>query len=101
MSRTPPPVREAEFLAVDTTDEAEIRRRFNVFLRLLHSYLNQLACLCEVQKAHHRWKSPTAETDAFGNFATDPKHWYTFHHGGRNEAQFNVGSQGQIARLSP
>jgi hypothetical protein len=76
---------------VDTTNEEEIKRRFNGFLRALHSYLNQLECLRDVQKARHRWKSKTAETEVFGNFATDPEHWYTFHHGGRNEAQFNVG----------
>jgi hypothetical protein len=29
--------------------------------------------------------------EAFGTFATDPRHWYTFNHGGRNEAQFNIG----------
>lgn len=91
MSTKPSPVSDAEFLAVDTTNEDEIKRRFNGFLRALHSYLNQLACLRDVQKTRHRWKARTAETNAFGNFATDPEHWYTFHHGGRNEAQFNVG----------
>jgi hypothetical protein len=91
VSTKPPPVGEAEFFAVDTTNEAEIKQRFNGFLRALHSYLNHLECLRDVQKTRHRWKARTAETDAFGNFATDPKHWYTFHHGGRNEAQFNVG----------
>jgi hypothetical protein len=91
VSTTPPPVREAEFLAVDTTDEPEIKRRFNGFLRSLHAYLNQLACLRDVQKARRRWKARTVETVAFGNFATEPEHWYTFHHGGRNEAQFNIG----------
>jgi hypothetical protein len=39
------------------------------------------------------------ELDAFGNFATDPEHWYTFHHGGRNEAQFNVGLQAEYLRV--
>ena len=90
MSKAPPPVREADFLAVDTANEADIKQRFNAFLRLLHSYLNELACLRNVQRARRRWTRPR-ETDAFGNFATDPNHWYTFHHGGRNEAQFNVG----------
>lgn len=91
MSQTPPPVRETDFLTVDTSDEAEIGRRFDLFVRLLHSYLNQLPCLRELQKVRRRWKARTASTDAFGNFGIDPKHWYTFHHGGRNEAQFNIG----------
>lgn len=91
MSQTPPPVREADFLTVDTSDEAEIGLRFDLFLRLLHSYLNGLPCLRELQKARRRWKARTASREAFGNFGIDPKHWYTFHHGGRNEAQFNIG----------
>jgi hypothetical protein len=99
MSQTPPPVGEPEFVAVVTTDEAEIGRRFDVFVRLLHSYLNQLPCLRELQKARHQWKARTPSTDAFGNFAIDPKHWYTFNHGGRNEAQFNIGLSPGYMRL--
>jgi hypothetical protein len=91
VSTMPPAVREAEVLLVDTTDEPEIKRRFNAFLRSLHSYLNQLPCLHDIRKVRRRWKARTKETDAFGNFATEPAHWYTFHHGGRNEAQFNIG----------
>ncbi len=91
MSKKPPPVGDAEFQAVDTTNEEEIKRRFNGFLRSLHSYLNQLPCFRDLQQTRLRWKSRTVESEAFGNFATDPEHWYTFHHGGRNEAQFNVG----------
>jgi hypothetical protein len=90
MSQTPPPVREAEFLAVDTTDEEQIGPRFDLFVRLLHSYLNQVPCLRDLQKTRRRW-TRTRETDAFGTFAVEPKHWYTFNHGGRNEAQFNIG----------
>jgi hypothetical protein len=87
----PPAVRETEFMAVDTTDETELWRRFDRFVRSLHSYLNQLSCLRDLQETRRKWRVRTRKTEAFGNFATDPKHWYTFHHGGRNEAQFNVG----------
>jgi hypothetical protein len=87
----PPAVRETEFVAVDTTDEAELWQRFDRFVRSLHSYLNQLACLQDLQDTRRKWKVRTTNSETFGNFATDPKHWYTFHHGGRNEAQFNVG----------
>jgi len=87
----PPTVRETEFLAVDTTDETELWQRFDRFVRSLHSYLNQLSCFRDLQETRRKWKVRTTNTEAFGNFATDPKHWYTFHHGGRNEAQFNVG----------
>lgn len=91
MSAYPPIVSVTHFSEVNTANESDIKQRFNGFLRLLHSYLNQMPCLRDVQKTRRRWKKRTAETDAFGNFATDPNHWYTFHHGGRNEAQFNVG----------
>jgi hypothetical protein len=91
MSAMPPPIREAEFVAVDTADEEEIKRRCSGFVRSLHAYLNQLPCLSDVPKARRRWKARIAHDKAFGNLGTDPRHWYTFHHGGRNEAQFNVG----------
>jgi hypothetical protein len=91
VANVPPPVREAEFLALDTTDEEEIKRRFVAFVRSLHSFLNEVPCLQDVQKARQQWKSRFNATQAFGTFATDPQHWYTFHHGGRTEAQFNVG----------
>lgn len=91
MSQLPPPVTEAEFIDLDTADEDQIKRRFGGFVRPLHAYLNQIPCLRDLQKVRRRWKAKTLNTEAFGTFATDPRHWYTFHHGGRNEAQFNLG----------
>lgn len=92
MSQTPPPVRETEFSSVNTTDETKIRQQFSLFVRSLHSYLNQLQCLRDFQKTRRRWQPRTRETEAFGGkFSTEPQHWYTFHRGGRREAQFNVG----------
>ncbi|HSZ54700.1 MAG TPA: hypothetical protein VK797_03515 [Tepidisphaeraceae bacterium] len=91
MSEAPPPVREVEFLALDTTDEEEIKRLFVGFIRSLHSFLNEIPCLRDVPKIRRHWKPRSTGTEAFGTFATDPRHWYTFHHGGRTEAQFNVG----------
>src|SRR5438270_13144436 len=91
MPQTPPAITEAEFLAVDISDEDEIGRRFQLYVRDLHAYLNQLACLRDLQLARRGWKARTTETEAFGNFGLYTKHWYTFHHGGRNDAQFNFG----------
>jgi hypothetical protein len=91
MPHTPPPIREAEFEAVDISDEDEVARRFQVHVRDLHAYLNQLPCLKDLQEVRRKWKSRTSESAAFGNFGRSAKHWYTFHHGGRNEAQFNLG----------
>lgn len=86
----PPILRDNEFEAISTTDEEEILRRFGGFVRSLHGWLNTLPCLSDIQRVRRKWKR-TAGTDAFGTFATDPYHWYSFHHGGRTEAQFNVG----------
>lgn len=91
MPQTPPPISETEFIAVDISDENEIGRRFQTYVRELHAYLNQIPCLRDLQHVRRKWKSRTVETEAFGNLGLYPKHWYTFHHGGRNEAQFNVG----------
>lgn len=90
-SQTPPPVREADFEAVNITDEVEIRRRFNLFIRRLHAYLNQLPCLRDVPQARRRWKPRAHGNEAFGNLAAGPRECYTYNCGGRNEAQFNVG----------
>jgi hypothetical protein len=90
MATTPPPVREAEFSAVDISDEDEIKRRFASFVRSLHSYLNQLPCLCDIQQARRRWKARTVEKEAFGNLASHPQECYTYHSGGRKEAHFNL-----------
>ncbi len=90
MAQTPPPVRDAEFSAVDTNDEKQIERRLNPFVRSLHAYLNQLPCLRDLQKARRRWKARTAEKEAFGNFVAHAREFYTYHHGGRKEAHFNI-----------
>lgn len=91
LAALPPPVRDAEFEAVDIIDEDAIKRRFGGFVRSLHEFLNGSECLAEVQRARRRWRGRVASPDAFGNLASDPRHWYTFNHGGRTEAQFNIG----------
>ena len=91
MSQLPPPITEGQFVDLDTTNEEDIKRRFSPHVKSLHSHLNQLPCLQDLQKVRRRWKARSSSADAFGTFATDPRHWYSFHHGGRNEAQFNVG----------
>ena len=91
MSQLPPVVRESEFLAIDTVIQNEIRTRFDPFIRDLHSFLNQLPSLRDIQLVRLKWKTRVKYKEAFGNFATSSKHWYTYNHGGRNEAQFNIG----------
>jgi hypothetical protein len=90
VSSTPPPVLEAEFVAVDCASKEVILQHFNPFIRRLHAYLNQLPCLRDLQQARRQWNGKGK--DAFGeNFSAAPDHWYTYNHGGRTEAQFNVG----------
>jgi hypothetical protein len=90
MAPLPPPIREADFAAVDIIDEEEIKRRFNPLVRSLHDYLNQLPCLRDIQQVRRQWKARTAEKTAFGNLASHGGEWYTYHCGGRNEAHFNL-----------
>ncbi len=86
----PPVLRDEQFDAVSTANEDELRKRFDDYRRTLHTWLNALPCFSNLQQVRRKWKRPTSN-DAFGTFATDPFHCYSFHHGGRTEAQFNVG----------
>jgi hypothetical protein len=77
---------------IDTLSAQEVERRFApLVLDGLHPNLNGLTSLSDLQTVRLKWKSRTGSQDAFGSFKADPRHWYTFNHGGRCEAQFNVG----------
>ena len=92
MSDLPPVVRDKEFSAIDTNNEDEIKGRVQPLVRDLHSFLNDGSCLSNIQEIRRNWKYRIPEQRAFGpSFATEPRHWYTYNNGGRNEAQFNVG----------
>jgi hypothetical protein len=93
LSKLPPPVREEEFQAIDTTDEEEIRDYFRPFVNRLNSFLNETSCLRDIQDIRRRKNPQITSSQAFvdGYFSTQPKHWYTHNAGGRNEAQFNIG----------
>ncbi len=90
MEHLPPIVGEKEFQDVDTLDEEKIKESFGTFLNRLHLFLNQSSCIHDIQEIRSNW-TKVRYKEAFGNFATDRKHWYTFNHGGRKEAQFNIG----------
>jgi hypothetical protein len=91
LSELPPPIREAEFSAINTVDEARIRATFYPLVQELHSFLNQASCVRDLQEIRRNWKARVADQRAFGTFATEPRHWYTYNNGGRKEAQFNIG----------
>ena len=86
-----PMIRETDFLAINTTETSSIREHFNPFIRQLHTFLNQLPCLYDIQPSRLQWNKVINYTQAFGNFVIKPYHWYTYNHGGRREAQFNLG----------
>lgn len=92
MSELPPAVRESDFQAVETNNPKKIEQYFEPFKRELHSYLNETSCLHNIQNVRRRWKK-VIERRAFHekSFNAVPKHWYMYHWGGRNEAQFNIG----------
>lgn len=90
VAQLPPPIHDEDFAAVDTTDEEEILRRFNSFVRSLHSYLNGLPSLRDLQNVRRRWKARTSDKLAFGNFVAHSREFYTFHSGGRKEGHFNI-----------
>jgi hypothetical protein len=87
-----PTIPDKMFDQIDTPSSQEVEHRFGPFVfGELHPYLNRLTCLSDVQTIRNRWKSRTRSLDPFGSFKADPRHWYSFNHGGRCEAQFNVG----------
>ena len=93
LSESPPPVREEEFQAVDTTNEGAIREYFHDFIDELHTFLNHNSCLRDVQHIRRSWRPGSKAAHPFGedSFVVQSQHWYTRNVGGRNEAQFNVG----------
>jgi len=101
VAHLPPPITSAEFAAVETADESRIEKFFGgAWKRTLHQFFNQLPSLKDLQDFRRRKLGIRArEADAFGTFATNPGHWYSFHHGGRNEAQFNFGLRREYCRF--
>jgi hypothetical protein len=88
------------FDAVDTPSESEVERRCAAWVFVqLHPFLNGLPCLSDVQTIRHRWKKRTASADAFGTFRAYPRHWCSYNHGGRTEAQFNIALYPEYLRV--
>jgi hypothetical protein len=53
----------------------------------------------DLQEIRRNWKARVADQRAFGTFATEPRHWYTYNNGGRKEAQFNIGLSPKYLRI--
>jgi len=97
----PPPIGTTEFQNVANLDEEQIKRDFARFLSRMHTFLNQVPCLSDLHNVRRKkWMRGAPRVDGpFGTFATDPEHWYSFNHGGRNEAQLNIGLFPQYFRV--
>lgn len=91
MTKLAPELEDSHFFAIKSDNESQIQKTFGPWVKLLHAFLNQLDCVEDLQEMRRGWVSRTKYQDAFGTFSVDPHHWYTFNHGGRNEAQFNLG----------
>ena len=91
MRQYPPIIRESEFTKIDTIDEGCILTNCAPFIKELRKFLNQLPCLHDIQQIRKKWKARIGKENTFDNIVAQPKHWYMFNNGGRNEMQFNVG----------
>jgi hypothetical protein len=79
---------QADFDALHKATPAHVEHHFASWLSDLHDLLNGLATLSQVQRIRGKRSGSRA-------FETEPRycpeHWYTYHYGGRSEAQFNLG----------
>ncbi len=91
MAQIPPIIKESDFEDVDSNNKEEILVRFAPLLQKFHLFINDLPCMQDLQRIRRLWKSRTSTNDAFGTIASNPQEVYSFNHGGRNEAQFNIG----------
>jgi len=91
MTRLPPAFQEAEFKKLNSSRPTVIEARYQPLVDALHKYLNQSPCISDLQEVRKRWIGEPRSKKAFGVFVAEPWHWYTYNHGGRNEAQFNIG----------
>jgi hypothetical protein len=82
------PLTTADFEALRKAPPAHVEQHFDRWIASLHDFLNHSPTLPQVQRV--RGKRPNSLA-----FETKPRycpdHWYTYHRGGRSEAQFNVG----------
>jgi hypothetical protein len=95
MSRLPPTFADTLFDDLDNPNEAQVQAIFTPIIRQLHSFLNDLPCLCDLQQFRgQRLSIQPRFSVAFGNCKIYIGEWYTYHHGGSTEMQFNVGMYG-------
>lgn len=80
------------FDLINTANKEEIKNIFEPIVRNnFHPVLNRLSSLKNIQNKRKRWISRPKFSTAFGTFKAVEYHWYSFNHGGRSEAQFNIG----------
>lgn len=80
-----------------TKDGAATHVRFARIVNGMREFLNELPCIAMVQPI--RGARPNQRTFDERNDHYHPQHWYTYHRGGRSEAQFNVGMFGTHLRM--
>jgi hypothetical protein len=73
------------------TSGDEVARRFALKFRNILAFLNNTSLVHDLQADRKSWASPKKSSPAFESIRRAPQHWYTYHYGGRNEAQLNIG----------
>lgn len=95
MPRLPPTFEDTLFNDLDNPSDAQVRAIFTPIIQQLHSFLNELPCLRNLQQFRgQRLHIRPRFSAAFGNYKIYSREWYTYHHGGSTEMQFNVGMYG-------
>ncbi len=99
MRQLVPAITEQEFRVIRTGKEDRIREHFEPQFRdELYGFLNGSPCFrgggefeLGVQQFRSRWKRVSVSGVPFRKeLNVDGPHWYTYHYGGQNEAQFNL-----------
>ena len=95
MSSLPPTFADALFDYIDSPDVPHVEAAFIPIIEQLHRFLNELSCLRDLQQFRgERLRIRPRFSVAFGNHKIRRGEWYTYHHGGRTEMQFNIGMYG-------
>ncbi len=95
MCKLLPSITENHFEQLNTEIADTIETRFGYLIDHFHEFLNNHSCLKDIQTTRNK----SNRDRAFGTFGFNPNHWYSYNHGGRREAQFNIGMSLEYFRI--
>lgn len=85
-----PPLPESEFSRLAGASDIQVEAWFSRYVADLHRFLNETSSLRTLQAWRSAWRMPR-EPEAFRSYRCESGHWHTYDHGGRSEAQLNIG----------